>query len=308
MRVRAFVRDLRDKTFLGRLTAAPLKLLRAAGVPIPEALYKHFHFRGIVGVRLEQGNRMRIRSWGGVLENGLYWRGIEGYEPECLKVWCRLASTARVVIDVGANTGLYSLLAAATGPKARVHGFEPLDRIASRFTENVALNPGFNISIHRCAVSDSNGDAVMHDPGAECPSSASLDGGFLPSRESRYGEPNAMTSVRVPVRTLDSFEEFSRGDVDLIKIDSEGVEAKVLAGAANVIANSRPAILLEFLDGQEELGRSIAGLQALGYRLYQLYRSGPRFIEAPVPSPESWNVLLMPEEHDVFREKGPAAR
>lgn len=305
LKLKKIVRDIRDKTFLGDLVLFPFKLLRTLRIPIPETIFRHLPYRGVVDLELNRDARMRILSSGNVLENGLYWRGIDGYEPECLKIWCELASSARIVIDVGANTGLYSLLAAASSKKAFVHGFEPLKRIELQFKANCGLNPSFNITTHSCAVSDADGEAIIHDPGDMCPSSASLDAHFLPSRETRYGAPGAMTRVTVPVRSLDSFPEFSGGDVDLIKIDAEGVETRVLSGAKKVISRSRPAILLEFLEGQAELARTIAELQHDGYRLYQLFLSGPRFVRDAAPSPESWNVLLIPQERDIYGEAPP---
>ena len=84
-----------------------------------ERYFKHVPFRGIVRVQTPNGRSFRIKSQGENIENGLYWEGLNAFEPESMGAWVQLSSTARTVLDVGANSGVYMLAAAASGAETR---------------------------------------------------------------------------------------------------------------------------------------------------------------------------------------------
>ena len=54
----------------------------------------------------------------------LYWKGIEGFEPETFKIFRKLLKQSRVLFDIGANIGIYALVAAIDNPSIRVFAFE----------------------------------------------------------------------------------------------------------------------------------------------------------------------------------------
>ena len=72
------------------------------------------------------------------IQRRLYFLGT--YEPEQVTVWMKLAEQASVIMDVGANVGLYSLTAAAANPTATIHAFEPTPEMVARFQTNIDLN------------------------------------------------------------------------------------------------------------------------------------------------------------------------
>lgn len=74
------------------------------------------------------------------LGRALYWKGIVGYESETIAVFCSIAQQARVIVDVGACTGLYSLVALAVSAKCRVIAFEPVVAVRERCKLNIAIN------------------------------------------------------------------------------------------------------------------------------------------------------------------------
>lgn len=57
------------------------------------------------------------------LQNGLY----GSWEKESLKIWAQLSKRANYIVDVGANTGVYSLIAKSQNPSAKVYAIEPVD-------------------------------------------------------------------------------------------------------------------------------------------------------------------------------------
>src|SRR2546430_6630038 len=98
-------------------SALPLKrqifeMLRPMGLPL--RLYRHLHFKGLIEVRVKGSDAFKIMHYGYAEENELFWGGLEGcWENVSLDIWRRLAASARVICDVGANHGVYSLVAKA---------------------------------------------------------------------------------------------------------------------------------------------------------------------------------------------------
>lgn len=246
----------------------------------PHRIYQHLHFKGPFTTYL--GFRMEAR--GEAVENELYWNG--GWERQSLRSWCELAGKANVILDIGANTGVYALAAKAANPGARVIAFEPVARVAQRLRGNVALN-GFDIEVEEIAASDSTGTALIHDMESDFNCSASLE------------QCHAFNTVSysVPTVALDDYLE-SRGwpAVDLIKIDVESHEPAVFRGMAKTIARFRPTILVEVLT--EETGRQ---LELPGYSCFAIDEDqGPIPIDRPGPlGGRNWNNLLVPAVQPV---------
>jgi hypothetical protein len=59
----------------------------------------------------------------------IYWYGMESYENETISAFRELLSISKTFVDIGANTGIYSLLAASKGNNMQVHSFEPVQRV-----------------------------------------------------------------------------------------------------------------------------------------------------------------------------------
>jgi len=292
-RLKSAARAARDVPLVNRLLLAPFKMAKSAGIQLPHGVYQHLPYRGLVSVDCGAGRRFSMRSYGHQLENGLFWRGLAGHEPETLPVWIRLAERSKIVLDIGANTGLFSLAAAAASPRAEVHAFEPVARIHALLVRNVALNPGFNITPHECAIGAEEGTLDLHDPGGDICYSASLDGGFLKGATTMERYPVRVRSVDAIVR------ERGWSSVDLVKLDIEGYEDQALAGMATTLEKLRPIILIELLE-HTKTGAAVARLTQSGYVLYSLSERGPmkgRVPHAPgASSHASRNVLLVPEE------------
>ncbi|MGE0480744.1 MAG: FkbM family methyltransferase [Phycisphaerae bacterium] len=196
----------------------------------------------------------------------LYWRGLHAYEPETMGVWMHLARRARVVLDVGANTGVFSLLACAVNPAARVVAFEPVPQVRAKLLENIRRN-GWEerCTVRSEAVSDFEGQTQFHIPFGDMPTSASMNtDGFRGWK----GEV-----VQVAVTPLDTL--FADAPVDLVKIDVEGFEDKVLLGMRGVLARCRPALIVECNpDGPIAAIESV--LREFDYRFFQLRAGEPR--------------------------------
>jgi FkbM family methyltransferase len=232
-------------------------------VRLPKRVYQHLYFEGVVNIPVEAGRAFTIRHHGYQVENDLFWAGYgNGWEATSLRLWARLSQHARTIFDIGANTGVYSLAAKAVNPKARVFAFEPVDRIALRLSENVALN-GYDIEVVVAGVSQTTGEAVFYEPGTEHAYSASLNPEMLAGMA-------GLVEKKINVIRMDDFAAArALPSVDLFKIDAEKHEIEVLSGFGDLIQRHRPVFLLEVLDRSmgEKVERIFTGLD---YAFYEI--------------------------------------
>ncbi|MEQ9407211.1 MAG: FkbM family methyltransferase [Fuerstiella sp.] len=149
-----------------------------------------------------------------------------------------------VVLDVGANIGLVSLLLARlVGPTGRVHAFEPQPRLARMLAASLQKNGFQNTTLHEIALGDSVGKLQMHVPGHNAGAATLVNDRIRSDSGSLY----------VDVRTLDDVlaaDQNSR--IRLMKIDVEGYESQVIKGAQSIMRERRPeAVIFELNDGQK---------------------------------------------------------
>jgi FkbM family methyltransferase len=157
------------------------------------------------------------------------------WEPHVTALFRRLLSAGDVCIDVGANIGYFTLLAARlVGPSGHVYAFEPGPRAYPALRANLELNGATNVTVIEAAAGEAEGEALLSAPAPGNLASASL-------RRSGPG------STVVPVRRIDSAvraDDLAR--VRLVKIDVEGYEIEVLKGLEGLFeAGARPAIVVE---------------------------------------------------------------
>ena len=230
---------------------------------LPERLYQHLHFTGIITVPIGSSCAFRIRHYGYEVENDLFWAGFgNGWEGTSLRVWARLARGAQTIFDIGANTGVYALAAKTVSPKAAVIAFEPVARIAAKLSDNIALND-FDIEVVLAGVSGRSGETVIFDPASEHAYSASLNPDMLAGN----------TDLRETLVTITRMDEFVAAknlpSVDLVKIDAEKHEVEVLLGFGDLIADHRPTFLIEVLDAT--IGKKVKRFfEGLDYVFYEI--------------------------------------
>lgn len=289
------LRRLRGSPAVNRVATSGLRAALRGRVPDWAVL--HLPRSGVVTVTPPGGRPVRLRSGDDWITSRLWWLGLEGFEPEALTPFLRLAREARVVLDIGAYVGHYALLAAAVNPAARVFAFEPVPRVAARLGHNLALNPDLTVTLLPYAVGRVTGQARFHVGAAGLPSSSSLQ----PAWEGMH------ESIDVATVTLDDFaERWGVADrVDLVKIDVEQGEPNVVAGMGGLLARSRPVIVAEALPGrgsEARYGAMSETLSAAGYDLFHLTGDGPVAEPAlTLPEPGSpgaaWaNHLACPRE------------
>lgn len=165
------------------------------------------------------------------------------YEPLETAVVCRLLEKGMTVVDVGANQGWYSVLAARrVGPEGRVLALEPSPKARSALRANLALNPFCSV-VEPLAIAASNTDGTA--PFVETRDLALAH--LQAPKEGTLAAANELATV--DTTRLDTLlGQMKIDSVDFVKIDVEGVETRVLEGLAECLDSERPALLVECVD------------------------------------------------------------
>jgi FkbM family methyltransferase len=195
--------------------------------------------------------------------------GLRYYRPDfwsidrnLLNLALDLVRPGRIVWDVGANVGLFSVAASyLTGPSGKVVAFEPDGWLAGLLRKTSGLVNPLNqaeIEVVSCAIADSE-YLAQFNIAARSRSSNYLEGA---GSTQAGGVRSVETSL---VASLDWIAKF-RPLPDVLKIDVEGVEVAVLKGALNILRTKRPVILVEV--GSESAEVVADCLHSEGYVLF----------------------------------------
>jgi len=203
-----------------------------------ESLYQHLTFKGVFRVVLENSN-FKIYNTGTQIENQLFWKGIDGYEPNSLKIWIKLCRMSDVIFDLGANTGIYSLIAKSEKPTSTVYAFEPVERVYTILSKNSSINK-FDINCYRKAVSNKDGIGQFYDDDEEHQTSVIIN---LDRSDEKH-----LHRVEVETIKLDSFiEDNNIQKIDLIKMDVETHESEVIDGFSRHLVHYKPSMIVEVI-------------------------------------------------------------
>ncbi len=173
----------------------------------------------------------------------LYWKGPDSFEYT--PIFKELILQCESFIDIGANTGYYSLMAAAVNPRSKIYSFEPAQGPLRYLTKNVFINNFQNqVSVHPIALSSQSGEVMFYEVKNKKYTYLSHNLGGVGS----LNKDSSKIAYSVNTETLDQFiSKKPISHVDLIKIDTEGTENLILEGAEESITKYRPIIICETL-------------------------------------------------------------
>lgn len=163
------------------------------------------------------------------------------YEKMETDLFMNSVNDGMVVVDIGANIGYYSLIAAKlVGNSGKVYAFEPEPDNYRLLVQNIKVNNYGNIVAVQKAVSDSSGKRMLFL------SKMAHDHSF--TKESAMDTKDGPRRIEIETTSLDEFfKQEIRQVVDLVKIDTEGAEWFILKGMSEIIkANNNLKILMEF--------------------------------------------------------------
>ncbi len=197
----------------------------------------------------------------------------------------------QVVLDVGANIGPHTVfLARAVGAQGHVVAFEPQRLAFQALCANVALNGLTNVTCRDVVVGAER--AAVRVP--------VLD----PAAVQNFGGLSLTGTDEGEVVEQIALDQLALARCDFIKIDVEGMEGQVIAGAADTLRRLRPLLYVEN-DRKEQSDALVRRLDALGYRMYwhppplfnpDNYAGNPDNVFGDTVS---LNILCLPRESDM---------
>ena len=266
--------------------------LKLVWIP-PKRITQHLYFDGFFDVSMEGDESFKFLAHGTQIDNELYWYGLYGgWEKFSQRLWVKLCREAKVIVDIGANDGLYSLAARAVNKDAKIIAAEPLDFVLERLKQNFAENNAEDIELLEIAFSSYTGEAEMFVPvNADYIRSATVNINML----DRPAE--AVRSVNITVETFeDYFNRSGLGSVDLVKMDVESHEPEVLEGFGEILSKFKPTLLAEvYYDRTPELLNDI--LRPLGYLYFNIDEDIGMRQQDELTKSDSENFLICQPEY-----------
>ncbi|MCF8276020.1 MAG: FkbM family methyltransferase [Flavobacteriales bacterium] len=253
-----------------------------------ESSWQHLYFQGEFSFNFN-GQTLKLINHNSSFETSIFWTGTFHDERASLQIWYALCEHSKNIVDIGANTGVYSIVAKSANPNSNLAAFEPIDRIFSKLEANILLN-GMNVTMEKMAASNSNGSTIIYDLPAEHHYHASLV-----KEEVEHHE--GIRAVEVEVIRLDDYlVRKNWSSLDLVKIDVEGFEIEVIEGMKDALQRWQPSILIELKDA-ERAAKMEAMVASLGYRFYDIDENvGIRQTNGLMASTK-WNCLLLNSKH-----------
>jgi len=208
-----------------------------------------------------------------------------------------------VFVDIGANIGLFTLIAAyRVGKTGRVFSFEPTFEIYQRLNENIKLNNFNNVYRFQWALSD-----------------AESEGSFFKSQNgydawNSFAKPIAGETFIKETVQCKRWDDFARdnqlfGNVTMMKIDVEGWETRVLIGACEMLyRKDAPVLMVEFT---EEAARSAGSsckdlyclLEQFGYQMYTYNSKSQMLICDPLRDSYPYINLIAAKDKNYIHKR-----
>lgn len=216
-----------------------------------------------------------------------------GYEPHVTALCAQLCSEGMTALDIGANIGFHTLsLSRLVGPSGKVVAFEPNSENLRLLLASLEVNAVDNVELVPLALDGARGWSHFT-------THVGSNGGLVREEAPQFVEGGGFI---VPTGALD---DLITGPVDFVKIDVEGGEGRVLAGAGETIRRNRPVVITEF---SCEMLRRVSAIDPLeyleffadlGYCVHVIERDRPGVL-GPSTSPgdllEQWGDELRVED------------
>ncbi len=187
-------------------------------------------------------------------ESGYY---LGSWEPDVQQLLEMFVRSGAVVFDIGANIGYFVLaLSRLVGPSGRIIAFEPHPVNIRRLKRHLDLNKVANAYVEEVAAGEADGYAEF---------SIALRG-----QQARFVDlpfvPSQGKTIRVSCRSIDSYVRDTGVIPDLVLLDVEHAEGRVLRGMKNLLISRKPLIIVE-MHGDEAIAEAYIALKSCDYCL-----------------------------------------
>jgi FkbM family methyltransferase len=213
-------------------------------------------------------------------------------EPVEMSFFEKYLQPQDVVVDVGANIGAWSLIAATKANKGKIYAFEPT-KVVETLQQNSVLNNFTNIEIFTEVVSDKNGFEYFSEP-------SELEISHISTKKKG--------SKKLKAVTLDTvFSSRKRNHViDILKVDVEGAELKIFNGAKKLFNTQRlQLVLFEFGKKSAQYGYTFEDIYAFfekyKFDLYAFTNNKLRRIPSSFAITTTENVVAVRRNSNAYK-------
>lgn len=199
---------------------------------------------GKICVTLQNGKRVMLyTNQTSHVSHVIFWQGLYAYEY--IRLFEEIIVKCQGFVDIGSNTGIYSLIAATVNNQIQIIAFDPTDAAQFYLRKNIQVN-NFTDRIKPFQLAVSNSESTL---------------GFYQVRNPKYpflkynlggtsgfiNKPDFYSEKMVQTVQADSFlqNHFPNLQIDFIKIDAEGAEPEILDGLQKTISQWKPIIVCE---------------------------------------------------------------
>jgi len=210
---------------------------------LPQRIYRHMGFKGTFVFKIEK-NKLRFINVREIIANNIFYSGIFGnFEGETLRLWYEISKEVKgLVLDIGAHSGIYSLVAASANKQCSIVAFEPHPNNFDLLCKNIQINEFSNITSDNRAISNKTGKVTFYN-----------DGGFTSSGftliNHRYVDPESSTISCAAISFKEYLESNNKEQIlSLVKLDIERAELIVLRDGIERLQKDQTIIFCEILD------------------------------------------------------------
>jgi len=234
-----------------------------------------------------------------LIDSEIFYNGC--FEPDTTKAIDKLCEKGMTVLDIGANIGCHTFrFSKLVGSKGRVIAFEPTSFAFKKLERKLQLNNADNVVLEKIALSNENKTKQEISFRSSWPLDHKNRSGIHPVDHGQMELKDIVSFVR-----LDDFvKQNDLNKVDIIKLDVDGFEYRIVQGALNMLKMHQPIIIMElFSYTHEEIGDSVFDLVTLlsdlGYSFYSIKDMrmlSKSFVDNHLRSGDGFNSIILRAE------------
>lgn len=198
------------------------------------------------------------------------------HEHKVLKIIIAFAKSSKCILDIGANTGLHSIIAAKANPRAKIFSIEPYWPNYTRLQKNLGINGCTNIEVFKVAIGNSAGTLSLYVP--EKDKITDVSSAIYGFGKRIYPEIE-WKEIEIEQWNLDMVFE-KTGKIDFFKCDVEGFEDQVLKGGANFFNYNTPPFVMEISIDIEKCNYFNFFIKQYGYVIYYVGDDGLTMLDS----------------------------
>lgn len=193
------------------------------------------------------------------------------HEFKVIKLMAAFAKRSKIILDVGANTGLHSVIVSIMNPGTKIYAVEPYEKNYIRLEKNLAINNCSNVEAKKIALGENEDIIPFYVPAdgsiTDVSSAVENHGTLI------YGGNVKWKKTDVNQTTLNKLSG-EIGQIDFFKCDVESFEISVFKGAMDFFVENKPSFILEICLDDEKVFFFNEFAQKFGYTIYFVSAEG----------------------------------